>query len=416
MISRCCLPAALAFSCSAPATAQIGGFVLARGGMTEGSKAASTGYGAIDTSGTSSEFALFVEGKLEGFEWRVRAQVAGRTEDFPGKPGVRINSLSYRHKLTDRLQVSVGKQQRVWGSGLSYQPIGFFRTETDLRDPTDSEGRAEGLPLVEATWLGDLLTTEVVYSDDLASVGDRRLRQWAVRTGAQIGKIDASVLARGRRGAPAGLGASANWASNAWVAYGDAFYGPLERGRLDADRPLSIVAGVEHPSGTLPKEERARRVNAVVGLTFTPSAPWALSAEWQHRGNGLTAHRWRGLVDTVTAAAERLRTSDAGAAYRDILLYLPLLSGGAARRDYVFGRVAFSKSLFSAALNGTVGVADGSAIITATSSYALSPLLTVSLAATRFMGNDREEFGLSPVSQIVSVSLRRSVDFKLRRD
>ena len=401
---------AVGLAIAAPSHAQSGGFVLVRGVAVDGARVASTGFGAIDTSRTTSEEALFLEGSRSGFDWRLRAQAIGNVRDFPGSASIRISTLSYGRGITETVHLSIGKQQRLWGAGVAYQPLGFFRTQTNLRDPTDAEGRAEGLPMIHVTRLGETLTLEGILSDDLRRQrrGEPPLRQWAVRASSQIGKIDGSLILRQRLGSPPGIGASATWAGEAVSAYGDFYFGPPER-RREAGGDAAIAP--EDGMPVLPRRAQGRRASSAIGVTFTPAAQLSLTAEWQHRGEGLSDADWREVVAGLTGAAARLRSPDAAAAYLQLARTLPLLSSSGARRDYLFGRAAFTASRISLGLNATMGLADGSAAITATCGYSVAPRLLLSAAGTRFVGGPTSEFGLSPVRGVISLALRRSFDF-----
>jgi len=408
ILGRCGL-LVVGLAIAAPSHAQSGGFVLVRGVAVEGARVASTGFGAIDTSRTTLEEALFLEGHRSGLDWRLRAQATGKAKDFPGSASIRINTLSYGRGITEAIYLSVGKQQRLWGAGVAYQPLGFFRTQTNLRDPTDAEGRGEGLPMIHVTRLGETLTLEGVLSDDLRRQrrGEPPLRQWAVRASGQIGKIDGSVILRQRLGSPMGIGASATWAGEAVSSYGDFYVGPPERRRA-AGGDAAIAPEVGMP--VFSRRAQARQVSSAIGVTFTPAAQLSLTAEWQHKGEGLSDADWREVVAGLRDAAAGLRTPDAAAAYLQLARTLPLLSSSGARRDYLFGRAAFAGRLVSLGLNTTLGVADGSAAITLTCGYSLAPRLNVSIAGTRFVGGPASEFGLSPVRSVVSLALRRSFD------
>jgi hypothetical protein len=403
----CRLSLLLGLCAGAPAHAQSGGFLLVRGLAVDGSETASTGFGAIDTSGVSTEEALFLEGSRAGFEWRIRAQAAGEADRFPGKASLRINTLSYGRQISETVFLSIGKQQRLWGTGVGYQPLGFLRTQTNLRDPTDAEGRGEGIAMVHLTRLGEPLTLEAVFAEELreSRLGEPSDRQWAAKASAQLGKIDGSLLVRRRIGAPLGIGTSLTWAGDVVAVYGDLYFGPPEQ-RRTVSEPLanraSAAAAFHDSSG--------RVISSVLGFTASPAAGLSLTGEWQHRGEGLSASRWREVVSSFAEAAEAIRSPNARAGYALLARTLPLLSTSGARREYLFGRAAYTGRLLAFGLNATVGLADRSAAVTVTCGYSLAPRLAVSLAGTRFIGGPASEFGLSPVRSVISLALRRSFD------
>lgn len=387
-----------------PVAAQSGGFLLGRIVTTEGSDAASTGFGAIDTGATSSEVAVLLEGRWEGLEWRVRGQTAGDVRDFPGDAAASIQALSYSRGLTDTLFGSIGKQQRMWGTGVAYQPLGFFRTQTNLRDPTDAEGRGVGLPMIVLTRLADPVTIDAVVADDLQ--GRRESRQWALRGSGQAGAVEWSALARQRRGATVGFGASGTWAGERIGLYGDLWWGSPEPRRLVDDRavPFAPESGIEDVGNG------ARRVSFALGLNYTPVERVTYTVELDRRGEGLNATQWREFIDRTEQAAADIDTPRAGPAFRQLAQGLVLLSGAGARQDYLFQRVSWSGERVALAANLNIGLGDGGFAATGTVSYPISSRTNLLAAATRFGGHSRSEYGLTPVRTVVSLSLRHGFD------
>lgn len=387
-----------------PAQAQTGGLLLGRVVDVAGRRSASTGNGAIDVGGTASELAVLAEGRKDGFEWRLRGQSTGRVDDFPDDASLSIKALSYGRRLTGSVFAAVGKQQRVWGAGVAYQPLGFLRTQVNLRDPTDAEGRGEGVPMVYVSRLADPVTLEAVAADDLRRGGGR---QWAVRASGQVGGLELSGLVRQRTGAAIGVGGSSTWAGRRIGLYGDAWLGPPERRRLVEDRALDAELDERRLIGA---QSRARRLSYALGLNYTPVDRLTLTTELDRRGEGLGPDRWRRLVAALRAATGDVRSARAAAAYRDLAAGIALLSGTGVRRDYLFQRISYAGERFGMSANVTVGLADGGVSATGVASVPVMPRLSIALAATRTFGSDTSEFGLAPVESVLSLSIRRGFD------
>ena len=399
-----------AFVPASQAAAQTGGFVLVREAVSDGNDAASTGNGVIDTSDAASEAAILLEGREGGLEWRVRGQVTGSTSDFPEDAKIRLTALSYGQNLTERVYASIGKQQQLWGAGLSYQPLGFFRTQTNLRDPTDAEGRAEGLPMIYLSRLGDPLTLEAIYADELRGrVDGQKTRQWAVRTSGQAGRLDASAIMRQRFGNKVGFGGSGTFAVTVFNIYGDFYYGPPERRRRVDDR---IVQPIADFSDALPLQNgMSRRASYVVGVTYTPTSRLAFTSELVRRGEGLNSRQWNAFVAGLEDSASSLDGRDAPAAFAFLGNGLQLLSDGPARRDYFFQRASWTGRTTTAGLNATFGLDDGGVALTGSFGWSISPRFGLTASVTGFFGSNQSEYGLSPVKTVASLSLRRSFDF-----
>jgi hypothetical protein len=394
---------AAAFS-PAAALAQSGGSVLLRGVAVEGSRGATTGGGAIDVGNESTEAALLLEGRSRGFEWRLRGAVAGSVGEFPGDVRVRLNALSYGRQLTPTVYASIGKQQRVWGSGQSYQPLGFLRTQTNLRDPLDTEGRAEGVPMVYLSRLGDVVTVDAVYANSLQR-GDRG--QWALRASGQIGRVDASALIRRRDGDAAGVGGSATWAGEQFQIYGDVYYGPPER------RPLvDDATGGAFLSGDAPSigATGGRRLSAALGATWTPTATLTATAEIVRRGEGLSDSQFNRLFDRTFLADAALRLQGDRRSLAVLANTVAVLSGPPIRRDYLFLRGAVAGRRFGFSGNANIGLADGSASLTLIASWTVAPRTFLAITGSRLVGQARSEFGQSPARTVGTLTLRRTFD------
>lgn len=359
------------------------------------------------------ETAILVEGDKVGFSWRVRSEATGQLDEWPERKRIRIQELAYQRKAGERWAFSIGKQERSWDSGLAFRPLGFFRTRPDIRDPTDREGRQQGLPLVSATYIGDDFTAELVASEDVFGDVDDEIeaRQWAARLSGQVGKLDASLVVRQAAGQRPGAGASLTYAAGAIELHGDAYVGPRPRrlrhagllGREDEEVPFGLYASDPF---FIDRGGRGTILNSVAGITWTPSAKIGVTAEYIHQGSGLAGRRWSTYLDLIASHRAALDTSLRGLAISNLAYDLGVLRSPV-RRDYLFVRATGSWHGFSTTGSAFTGLADGSAAVSFTLSHALARKVEAQLAISAFVGNSRSEFGLVPFGSVARLSLRR---------
>ncbi len=397
---------------------RVGGFAFAEATRLDARSTDVNPDDLFGLSGNRFEAAILVEASTSGFTLRARGEAIGTEKRWPDRTRIRLQELSYQRRIGQRWSVSIGKQERSWDSGFAFRPLGFFRTQPNLSDPIDTEGRQEGLPLVSVTYVGDAFIAEAVISDDvLGDIDDGvEARQWAGRVSRQFGKIDASLVLRQASGQGVGVGGSASYSAGAIELHADAYAGPRGRRRvhrafsgLERDMPDGVVAGGLFTSDPIVLDlgGRGTVVNAVAGVTWTPSSKWSLRAEYIHRGNGLSDRQWGSYLDLVADHRAALDTPSRGLAIANLAYDIGVLSGSA-RKDYLYvaGLATLEKLTLSASTNA--GLADGSATLFGSATYQIGRRTVARLDAVVFVGDRRSEFGLLPFGTIVSLSLRRS--------
>lgn len=359
------------------------------------------------------EAAVLVEGDIKGLSWRVRAEAVGEVAHWPEHKKIRIQELAYQRKVGERWSFSIGKQERSWDSGLAFRPLGFFRTRPDIRDPTDREGRQQGLPLISATYIGDRFTAEIVASDDVFGGVDEEIeaRQWAARVSGQIGKLDASLVVRQAAGQRPGIGGSITYATGAIELHGDAYVGPSRRmlrhrGLLGSDS--QEVPGDLYSSDPffIDRGGRSTTLNSVVGITWAPLPNFSVTAEYIHQGGGYSDERWSDYLDLIATHRAALDTRFRGLATANLAYDLNVLRS-TVRKDYLYVRASGSWRGFKMSGLAFAGLADGSASLTGTLSHLLGRKVEAQLAIIGFVGNPRSEFGLVPFGTVARLSLRR---------
>lgn len=359
------------------------------------------------------ETAILVEGDIAGLSWRLRGEAIGDLAQWPERKKIRIQELAYQRKFGERWSLSIGKQERSWDSGLAFRPLGFFRTRPDLSDPTDRDGRQQGLPLVSATYIGDHFIAEIVASDDVFGGLDDEIeaRQWAGRISGQAGKLDASLVVRQAAGQRPGIGSSLTYAAGAIELHGDVYVGP--RRRMRRHRGL-LGDNKEQTPGDLYLSDpffidrggRSTTLNSVMGITWTPAAKVAFTAEYIHQGGGLSDDRWSDYLGLVATHRAALETPLRGLAIANLAYDLNVLRGSV-RKDYLYVRGSGSWRGLNMSGLAFAGLADGGAILTGTLSHMLGRKVEARLAVTAFVGDPKSEFGLVPFGTVARLSIRR---------
>ena len=382
------------------------GYALAGLTQTQARSTAANPDQLFGVGGGSGELALGLEGDLQGLRWRARLTLEGeRGGDWPAHRGARLQELHYGWRWGERWHLRAGQQLLTWDNGLSYQPLGFFKSsQTDLRDVFDTEGRSQGLPMLVATRLGDSVTTDIVAS--VANPGSdtverRNARQLALRwSGEPSPGLNMALMLRQREGARTGAGLSASYGVGEVTLRGDAYYGPAEArlfpvGLLDQREPPRLftppLAFTFDPGG-------AYRLRSVLGATWTPQRGLGLYAEWLHHGDGLSGADWRRYRAQLAQHALALDGPRRGAAIGNLGTDLSLLGSAAAgvRRDYLYLRAELGQGDATWYVSTFAGLADGSALSTLSKTWQLREHTTLRADVSAFTGHAGSEFGLTP--------------------
>lgn len=384
--------------------AGVNGYALASLARTPARGTAANPENLFDTGSSAAELALGLEGTVSGLHWRARLTLDGEhRNDWPATRNVKLQELHYGWRWGERWHFSAGQQLLSWDSGLSFQPLGFFKSsQTDLRDVFDSEGRSQGLPMLVATRLGDTVTTDLVAST--ANPGNDAVersnaRQLAVRWSAELAQgWNAALMLRKRDGARVGAGISTSYGVDEVTLRADAYYGPAEarrfpRGLLDGPAQLFLppLAFSDDPG-------HGYRLRSVIGGTWTPRRGLALYGEWVHQGGGLSGDQWRLYQQQLALHNAALNGRYHGAAVGNLGTDLSLLGSAPAgvRRDYLYLRAELGQGDATWYLSTFAGVADGSAMTTLSKSWQLRDRLTVKADLSAFTGSAGSEFGLTP--------------------
>lgn len=369
----------------------------------------------FDLSGVSAETALIVDGRWSDATGRVRFTTQGRIDQsgWPQEKNVTLLELQITRHATDRLILSAGKRILSWDPGFAAQPLGFFQAETVLSDITDEAGRAAGLPLVSATWLGDSWSLSGVFSKDFGQTPDggrRGLTQGAVRFTKQVGATDIALVLQKQQGAPIGFGGSLS------MEMGDdlSFHASGFTGRQRyVHRPIfltdpSQIATINDTSSTV-RLDRAR-TELLAGFVFAPSKIPGMTfvGEYIHDGGGLSNAKWHGFVEQVNAQRAAIESGNVILARINLGLAGHALAVGRMRRDYSYMSATYEHSNWSVGQGALLGLADGSILSITQATLRPSSRLSISAAFQLFAGNKHSEFGILPLRSVAYLRLRRS--------
>ncbi len=389
---------------SSAADGAVHGYTLAGLTQTQGRSTDANPNDLFDVSGGRSELALGLEGALHGWRWRARLTLEGGYGSDPSQRGGRLQQLQYDWRWRERWHFSAGQQLLAWDNGLSFQPLGFFKSSrTNLSDVFDTEGRSQGLPMLVGTRLGDSITTDIVAS--VANPGSdaverRNARQVAVRwSGEPVPGLNMAFILRQRAGARIGAGVSSSYGVGEATLRADAYFGPAEA-RLF---PVALVDGPAQlytpPLTSSVDPGGAYRIRSALGATWTPQRGLGLYGEWLHHGDGLSSRQWDVYRNQLELHANALNGPQRAAAIGNLGTDLGVLSSTAAgvRRDYLYLRAELGQGDAAWYLSTLAGLADGSTLTTLSKSWQIRRHTTLRTNLSAFTGHEGSEFGLIPI-------------------
>jgi hypothetical protein len=382
------------------AAADDGALALLKGAARQSASSSLTLPG-VDLSSQSAEAALLLDGEHSGLRYRVRAE-AFAYSSRPSEFSVSLKEISYGRRLSDEWSLSLGKQVRSWDSGVSFQPLGFFRKGLDLADPFDSEGRVEGLPMIVVTRLGARANIEAIISEPFSnSFRAANERQWALRiSGDPVPAINAALIVRQRQHADPGVGVSASWAKGRLQLHADAFYGapPVNITYLS----LQEAPRLYNAPPAIVRNPNNAALDAVLGFTWTATDHLEISAEWTLQGGGASNADWSRLMDQIDFHRGALSGPSSSLAFANLAWDFAALPD---RREHVFVMARAPIGAATYTLSSLFNTSDASALINARANWLIVGHTGLGLGVTAFSGSSRSEFGVLPFAGSVYVSL-----------
>ena len=370
MRGRLSLAMAVATIAGAPAAASEdwhGGFLLAAQERTVLQDTPLNPGNFLGIREHATRLAALAEGSQHGFTWRVRA------EALSGSGGrLSLQELNRVFQFGEGLSLSLGKRLYALDPSYINQPLGFLQKRTDLSDPLDALGNAEGVPMAVLGWSGARASAAALHARES---GGRV--QSLLKLGYEFDAVGASVLLRRPHGGPAGVGVTvAGTATDAVSWY------------LSAYR----ARGVDGYS------------SATAGVVYTPEGWPKVQIEYAYDGLGLSETRYAALRQGIDAAMSAglpqavLRSAQAKFAAR--------LQGQGARQHYA--SLTLSRTLGAWEVGGGIyaGLDDSSRVWHGQLDYAMTQRTRLMLSAVWQQGAEGSERELSPVGAVLAARIR----------
>ncbi|MFL6631727.1 MAG: hypothetical protein ACJ8HJ_05360 [Massilia sp.] len=407
----------IAVSAAAPVAAVaaddwLGGFVMGDHVDTTPRTDAVNRDNFLGIADRSSSVALLLEGAFQGTTFRVRSQVSDTSGAQPAtKKKVVLQELARTFQLDENVTLSVGK--RLFSLDQSYvgQPLGFFQKQVDLSDPTDSAGRAEGLPMAVLSWANETTSLTGIYSDDFGVAPDgynRGIRQWLVRYGYEMPNASLSLVVRRASSESLGFGGT----FSATLADYASVYGSFYTARGTA-RPVLAQSIVDHPRvatnpstlvGSFRADDDVAYPRAAVGFIVTPRDLPKLQVEYIHDRRGQSDAQFGKTIGLLHYLDSQ--PGPVGLVGANKAAIASILQTRGARRRYLSVNVDHTIDAFSAGAGVYASLADRSGTAYASAGYLIGSHTSLSLSAVRMYGRHDTEFALSPVASVVSVRLK----------
>jgi len=365
-----CLPLAMAAASASCAAAEdwVGGFVLGAQERTVLQDTPLNRDNFLGIAGAGTRAVALAEGRTQDFTWRVRTE-ALHTE-FDGTHGKatlqELNRVFDLGGVAEGVSLSLGK--RLYSLDPSYinQPLGFLQKRTDLSDPLDTLGNAEGIPMAVLSWSGARASVAALHA---RQAGGRV--QSLLRIGYEFDALSAALVLRRPHGERTGVGATVSAAPAdimSWYASG------------------YRVGGA------------AGYARATAGVVFTPAALPKLQLEYAYNGQGMADAEYEALQQQAQSALPPYVLAQLAAR-------LPALG---ARRHYA--SLTLSKVAGAWDIGGGcyVGMEDRGKVWHGQADYAFNARTHLMLSLMRQQGRAGSERALSPVKETLALRLRHA--------
>jgi hypothetical protein len=380
----------------------MGGFAVATIGRTRLNESLLNPGNAYGIAESNRNLAGVIEGQLWQNTFRLRAE-------FTRENGVQsrerhssqVLELNRVFRLSDSTTFSIGKRILSIDQSSFSQPLGFFQTQADFADLTDSLGKAEGLPMVVAGWAGGDATVAFIASNDFEHKIDgfnRGLKQTALKVTYELPDLSLTGLVRKAPGESVGAGGSYSFVpSERLNLYGSAY---VARGTL---RPVSPLLMAGHTGLFSRQNDGVLYPRFTIGSAFSFNTDMRIQGELIYDRRGLSGEQFDELL---RRAAE---LSLAGP--RNIASLASLgssLTGRGARRRYLSLLATRSLDAWSLSAGTYASLEDSSAVCYASVSTSLATRMSAVMSITRMIGGSGSERQLGPVGSGSSFSLRLS--------
>jgi hypothetical protein len=319
----------------------------------------------LSIPGSGTRAVALLEGRRNDFTWRVRTE-ALHTDTGGTRGKAVLQELNRVFDLGDGISLSLGKRQYALDPSYINQPLGFLQKRTDLSDPLDTLGNAEGIPMAVLAWSGARASAAALHA---RQAGGRV--QTILKAGYEFDALSVSVLLRRAHGEPAGIGATISAApadALSWYASG-------------------------YRAGSAEGYTRA-----TAGVVFTPASLPKLQLEYGYNGQGMSH-------DAYAQFALQAQSALPPHMLASLAARLPSLG---ARRHY--GSATLSQAVGAWDIGGGLyqGFDDDSKIWHGQADYAFGARTHFMLSLMRQEGKNDSERALSPVKETLALRVRHA--------
>lgn len=348
----------------------------------------------------SNDFVASADGT---WDWRQRVKFGGGLlllASSDDGPELRVREGYARASVLSWLDVEAGKRLVRWGTGYAFTPTGLLDPPRDATDPTDHLGLNEGMVMarMDAFRGASAITIAVAAPrldrpDSAVVTAPRRLL--AVRARTTMAGVEIAVVASG--------------ADTRRASFGGNFTHVVGR-RLEYHGELLVHDDESTWRQRLaPRDPRARRISAVLGLQYTFDLGLNAIVEYYRDGNGLSPALWARLMDGVSAASSVTASSVAASSAPSAAV--AAATGGTltrpTRRDFLFvrGSRANTNALITPELIALIGLDDGGLTLVPTVRIAPTPHVQFYVRGVILTGPARSADGSAPTASTLSGGL-----------
>ncbi|KVE25780.1 hypothetical protein WS67_17965 [Burkholderia singularis] len=348
--------------------------------------------------------------RIDGDNLFVNARAVASDHSL-GAQASRLNEAGVRYAFDDGFTVTAGKRIDTLDTSQAFFPLGFFQKRPSTADIYDRYGDVEGAPLVEAKWVGERATLQLIAGQNRTLRRDIDNREVSGAT--QIlrgatqwpGGCAALLLGRhaGRGGAGATLsfdvGASSTVYASGWVERGSTRPVPafIAHGTpFDAQHAYDAVDR---------RDDRQYMWRSALGMQSALPGNLSLIVEWSHDEARFDASQWRQLTAAIRANDARLAAAP-GAALAGLGATANYVSVDGSLRDYFFARLGKKTGRVEYSVRGVYSPQDKGLLAIAQAVADIGKRTSVDIAVTHAFAGAGSEYRAIGLSTEIDAALR----------
>lgn len=321
--------------------------------------------------------------------------------------------LSIDHVINNQWIANIGKTQLPWDMATSFQPLGFFQQDLNVKDITDNQSRSSGLPLIALTHLAENWNASFVYSHDIENDKNglnQGLEQWASKFSYFKNQWEIGFVAQKPQGQSIGFGGNFHYTLNDHtVLYGSGFMRQgtkLPQNSLLANNDK--IADFVSPITSHRINDKNTYTRYVVGTNITFER-FGVVAEYAHDDRALSNRQWQRLTHLVAEHNQMLTDLNDN---NDTLAKVNLsydyqsISATGALQDYLFLNLSFDSSYGTWNLYSRVELQNHSSYSGLSYQATLHNQVDLFVTYFQFNGSKRTEFGILPIKSEFEIMLK----------